>query len=177
MCYVWLIKGFYFYEINQCKPCPSTSGKYGMIATTGRRHKYVNDWVLSEPIKKTSSKWKYFPCFRFTFAKPGAVFRKEDMTIYSKVNYEEVLGNRNGLSNTDVFRVNKHYVCPPSTASTASTTTNDPVTIIENIKTTDRVTSSDGSSVTIESILTLMQAIFILYQLIKLLFWEEKYLI
>ena len=169
MCYVWLIKEFYFHEINQCKPRPGTSGKYAMIATTGRRHKYVNNCVLSEPIKKTFSKWKYFPCFRFTFAKPGAVFRKEDMTIYSKVNYKELLGNRNGLSNIDVLRVNKHYICPPSTASTA---TNDPVTAIENIRTTDRATFSTGSTVTIEPLLTLMQKVFILYQLIKLLFWE-----
>ena len=89
------------------------------------------------------------------------------MTIYSKVNYKEVLGNRNGLSNIDVFRVNTHYFCP---TSTASTTTDDPATIIENIRTTDRATSSNGSTVTIESTLTLMQTIFILYQLIKLLF-------
>ena len=138
-----------------------------MIATTRRRHKYVNNWVLSELSEPRLSKWQYFPCFRFTFAKPGAIFRKEDMTIYSKVNYKEVLGNRNGLSNIDVFRVKTHYVCP---TSTASTTTDNPVTIIENIRTTDRATSSNGSTVTIKSTLTLMQTMFILYQLIKLLF-------
>ena len=60
--------------------------------------------------------------FRFAFAKPGAVLRKEDMTIYSKVNYLEVLGNRNGLSDTDVLRVNTHYNCPTATSSTTTTT-------------------------------------------------------
>lgn len=43
--YLWyacLIKDFYFYEINHCKPHPTTSGKYEVIATTRRRHLYFN---------------------------------------------------------------------------------------------------------------------------------------
>ena len=43
--YLWdacLIKDFYFYEINHCKPHLTTSGKYEVIATTRRRHRYFN---------------------------------------------------------------------------------------------------------------------------------------
>ena len=87
-----------------------------------------------------------FHTFRFTFAKPGAIFRKEDMTIYSRVDYKETLGNRNGLSETDAFRVNKHYNCPitppPTTTttnsltSTTTTTTTETSTITSTISTT-----------------------------------------
>ena len=85
-----------------------------------------------------------FHTFRFTFAKPGAIFRKEDMTIYSRVDYKETLGNRNGLSETDAFRVNTHYNCPitppPTTTnsltSTTTTTTTETSTITSTISTT-----------------------------------------
>ena len=54
--------------------------------------------------------------------------------------------------------------------TTKETTTNEPATSIKNTRTAERVTSSNGSTVTREFTLTLMQTIFILYQLIKLLF-------
>ena len=81
-----------------------------------------------------------FHTFRFTFAKPGAIFRKEDMTIYSRVDYKETLGNRNGLSETDAFRVNTHYNCPttppPTTTNSPTSTTTTPTTETSTITST-----------------------------------------
>ena len=45
------------------------------------------------------------------------------MTMFSKTNYTEILGNSYGMSKSDISRINRHYGCHQSFNSTPKTTT------------------------------------------------------
>lgn len=70
--------------------------------------------------------------FRYSFTRHKVIdthtkryiLDKSVMTMYSKANYTEVLGNSSGMSKSDISRINKHYSCHQLFNSTPKATTN-----------------------------------------------------